>query len=237
MLNVIYDWFYHNAAAIIISSLISLQISRMYYKKGNRDELLMTIIFPTVQLINKRYSKKHYEQLYNIKSNYAIRYLSKKERKAFMLLIEQYKEICGYEKTTADTDCILSYYMYKLEKEGINTKPCPLYDEEGDVVAYDYPPDYNYLANYINKLVCTMEFTVEPNEFRKSIIDAFNKYAKEFYTDKNIEWFTDYNVEEVINKSKIALQWNEKFKVMEERKKQFMDLSISKKVNQILNEK
>lgn len=112
-----------------------------------------------------------------------------------------------------------------------------MYGEEGEVVAYDYPPDYNYLANYINELISTMEFAISPNEFKENIIDAFNKFAKSFYTDKKIEWFTDYTIEEVINKSKIAQQWEEKFKVMEQRKKEFMDLSISKKVNKIMNEK
>ena len=59
MADMICNWLYQNAEAIIISSMISLLISMMYYRKGNRDELLMNIIFPVIQLLDKRYSKKH----------------------------------------------------------------------------------------------------------------------------------------------------------------------------------
>lgn len=69
MIDMILKWLYQNSAAIIISSLISM----MYYRKGNRDELLMSVIFPVVQLLNKSYSRKNYDELLSIKSNYAIR--------------------------------------------------------------------------------------------------------------------------------------------------------------------
>lgn len=69
MIDMILKWLYQNSAAIIISSLISM----MYYRKGNRDELLMSVIFPVVQLLNKSYSRKNYDKLLSIKSNYAIR--------------------------------------------------------------------------------------------------------------------------------------------------------------------
>ena len=55
MADMICNWLYQNAAAIIISSMISLLISMMYYRKGNRDELLMNIIFLVIQLLDKRY--------------------------------------------------------------------------------------------------------------------------------------------------------------------------------------
>lgn len=58
MVVMILNWIFQNVAAIIISSLMSLLISMTYYRKGNRDELLMSIIFPVVQILDKRYSKK-----------------------------------------------------------------------------------------------------------------------------------------------------------------------------------
>ena len=106
MIDMISKWLYQNAAAIIISSSTSLLISMLYYRKGNRDELLMNIIFPVVQLLNRSYSKKNYDELLVIKSNYAIRYLGKKERRILMLLIEQYNIVFQYSKSRADTDCI-----------------------------------------------------------------------------------------------------------------------------------
>lgn len=154
MIDMILKWLYQNSAAIIISSLISLLISMMYYRKGNRDELLMSVIFPVVQLLNKSYSRKNYDELLAIKSNYAIRYLGKKERRTLMLLIEQYSIVCQYNRSKKDTDCILSYFDFKLGEIGINPKPCPITDDEGETVAYDYPPDYYFLEEYVNDMSC-----------------------------------------------------------------------------------
>lgn len=99
----------------------------------------MSVIFPVVQLLNKSYSRKNYDELLSIKSNYAIRYLGKKERRTLMLLIEQYSIVCQYNRSKKDTDCILSYFDFKLGEIGINPKPCPITDDEGETVAYDYP--------------------------------------------------------------------------------------------------
>ena len=56
-----------------------------------------------------------------------------------MLLIEQYSIVCQYNRSKKDTDCILSYFDFKLGEIGINPKPCPITDDEGETVAYDYP--------------------------------------------------------------------------------------------------
>lgn len=45
MIDMIMKWLYQNSAAIIISSLISM----MYYRKGNSDELLMSVKFTPTQ--------------------------------------------------------------------------------------------------------------------------------------------------------------------------------------------
>ena len=234
MIDMILKWLYQNSAAIIISSLISLLISMMYYRKGNRDELLMSVIFPVVQLLNKSYSRKNYDELLSIKSNYAIRYIKKKERRTLMLLIEQYSIVCQYNRSKKDTDCILSYFDFKLGEIGINPKPCPITDDEGETVAYDYPPDYYFLEEYVNDMVSKMEFEVYPEEAEKAITDAFEKYAHKYYTVKNIEWFQDYSIEKVIEKSKVSEKWRVDFDLMEQRKRTFMNLSIAKKVIKIL---
>ena len=237
MITIILDWIYQNSAAIIISSLISLLISMMYYTKGNRDELLMSIIFPMIQILNKDYSKKAYDELSAINSNYAIRYLKKKERDVIMLLIKQYGVISQYSKSKCDTDCILSYFDFKLNEYGINSKIYPIYDEDGEIVAYDYPPDYYYLVEYVSNQVSEMEFVVYPEEVEKKIINAFTKYAQEFYTNENIDWFQDYSIEKVAEKSQISQKWKVEFELMEQRKINFMNLSISKKVLKILKNK
>ena len=83
-------------------------------------------------------------------------------------------------------------------------------------------------------MVSKMEFEVYPEEAEKAITDAFEKYAHEYYTVKNIEWFQDYSIEKVIEKSKVSEKWRVDFDLMEQRKRTFMNLSIAKKVIKIL---
>ena len=95
-----------------------------------------------------------------------------------MLLIEQYRIVCKYSKIEADTDCILSYFDYKLKEKGINPKPCPIYDDEGEAVAEDYPPDYHYLADYVNNVASQMEFEVLPEEAEKILLNRLRSILK-----------------------------------------------------------
>ena len=182
------EWLYQNAVAIIMSSLISLIISRGYYCKGNRDNLIMSVILPIVKLLKKPYSRQNYIEFNEIKANYAIRYLHRKERKILLELLYAYEKIHTYSQSGTYTDCILSYYSYKLKNQGINPKPCSINDDEGNEVADDYPPNYYYLEEQIEKIVSSMEFHVSPNECEAEIINALSYYCKQYYTRKAISF-------------------------------------------------
>ncbi len=230
----VFEWLYQNAVAIFISSIISLLISHRYYNKGNRDEVFITMIFPIVKLLEKPYIKSNYEILVELKSSYAIRYLNSKERKKLILLIDQYESVYKYDKFSIDTGCIMSYFEFKLREEEIVIKPCPIYDDERIVVAYDYPPEYNYLNEQIYDMVSTFEFLCYPRDYEKEIAKILNNYAKEFYRNEEMEFFNDYPIETVISKARLAKEWDEKLKEMEQRKLEFLNLHICKKVKEII---
>lgn len=236
MLELIGNWLYDNAMAIFISSLASLIISRRYYDKGNRQEALTTVIYPIVGLLDKRYGKTVYEELFKIKKSHAIRYLHKKERNKLLILIDKYKDISKYSKDGANTDAIMSYYDYKLRKNGINPKPCPIRDDEGDIVADDYLPNYHDLVNAIYDVVTSFEFMESPHACTDTIISIFNNYTKICYTDEQIIFFEDYTVEQVINLSEVTKKWKDRFEALEKSKKEFLELRISKEALKIVNE-
>lgn len=48
-----------------------------------------------------------------------------------------------------------------------------------------------------------------------AIRDALEKYANKYYMDKNIEYFQDYSIEKVIEKSKVYEKWRTDFNLME----------------------
>ncbi len=56
------------------------------------------------------------------------------------------------------------------------------------------------------------------------------------YTDGNIVYFEDYSIEKVIELSEVSKKWNEKFRLADERKEDFLNLPICKKVKNIIDE-
>lgn len=231
------EWLSQNAAAIFISTLASLLISRYYFNKANRDGVLTTVIFPIVKILERgTYNRKNYEELFSINSSYAIKYLRKKERNKLLALLSSYRTVCRYTKEAADTDCVMSYFSQKIKEFGINPKPCAERDEEGDLLFYDFPPDYNHLQNYVYEVISSYEFTQSPADCAKRIANEFQRYTKEYYTDKNIEFFSDCSITEVIGKSHVSREWDEKFALVEKCRAEFLKLPISQKARDIIRE-
>lgn len=231
------NWLYQNAMAIFISAVASLLISKRYYDKANRESVLMTVIFPIVKLLNQRYyTRKDYEALFEINSSYAVKYLRKKERNKLLELLSAYRDVCRYSKEDADTSCIMAYYNYKLRENGVNPKLCTIKDNDGEVVDDDYPPDYNYLQDYVYEMVSSYDFIEHPAECTKKIADAFKRYTKKYYTEEKIAYFKDYSIEKVIELSEVSKKWNYKFKRADESKENFLNLPICKKVKNIIDE-
>lgn len=223
--------------AIFISAIASLLISKRYYDKANRESVLMMVIFPIVKLLNEKYyTRNDYEALFEINSSYAVKYLRKKERNKLLELLSAYRDVCKYSKENADTSCIMAYYNYKLKENGINPKPCAITDDDGEVVADDFPPDYNYLQDYVYKIVSSFDFIESPEECTIKIADAFKCYTEKYYTGEEIIYFEDYSVEKVIELSEISKKWNDKFKRADKCKEEFLNLPICKKVKNIIDE-
>lgn len=237
MLVQIGNWLYQNAMAIFISAIASLLISKRYYDKANRESVLMMVIFPIVKLLNEKYyTRNDYEALFEINSSYAVKYLRKKERNKLLELLSAYRDVCKYSKENADTSCIMAYYNYKLKENGINPKPCAITDDDGEVVADDFPPDYNYLQDYVYKIVSSFDFIESPEECTIKIADAFKCYTEKYYTGEEITYFKDYPIEKVIELSEISKKWNDKFRRADKSKEEFLNLPICKKVKNIIDE-
>ncbi|MEE0946332.1 MAG: hypothetical protein U0M42_05855 [Acutalibacteraceae bacterium] len=237
MWDSIANWIYTNAAAIFISALASLLISKHYFDKANRDGVLSTIIFPIVRILEKRfYSRDNYEELFRINSSHSVKYLRKDERKKLLALLSSYRAVCKYTKEAADTDCVMSYFVHKLEKNGINPKPCAEKDDEGNLLYYDFPPEYNYLENYVYDVISSYEFVNSPADCCKKITKEFKRYTKECYTDQEIQFFDDYSITEVIARSRVTQKWEDKFALADKCKAEFLELSICEKAIKIIRE-
>lgn len=218
-----------NVVSIILSGIISLVISAAYYHKGNRNNLQMTMLFPIVRLLNEYYSRKNYNVLNELSQNYCNRYLTKSEKKVLTNLVSAYKEISTYNTISVNADIIMSYFEYLLKANEIDPKPVP-WVVEGETVAYEYPPDWNLLNSNLENVFKQYEPEIQAAECTEAIISILSHYCKEYYTSEKLPYFEDYDLETVLDKSKITQKWNDKFESMEKAKKEFLDLKIIKQL-------
>ena len=196
-------WFLENWNAniftlftVLLSGIISLIISAAYYRKGNRNNLKMSVIHPIISILNDSYSRNNYKKIEEIAREYSVRYFKKKELKKLNSLLEAYKEISVYNDIQINANSLFSYFEYKLEKEGINTKPFPI-EYEGEVVATQYPPDLFYLSEDLEDVLKQYDPDYEPDECEARLISTYESYCKKYYTSKKITYFDDYTLKQV----------------------------------------
>lgn len=218
-----------NIVSIIFSGIISLIISAVYYHKGNRNNLQMTMLFPIVRFLNEQYTRKNYCLLNELSQNYCNRYLSKSERKVLTNLVSAYEEVSTYNTVSVNADIIMSYFEYLLKANKIDPKPVP-WVVDGETVSYDYPPDWYLLSSNLENVFKQYEPEIQATECTEAIISILSHYCKEYYTSEKLPYFEDYDLETVLDKSKITQKWNNKFESMEKAKKEFLDLKIIKQL-------
>ena len=214
---------------VVLSGIVSLIISAVYYHKGNRNNLKMSVIYPIVRLLKDGYTRQNYNSLCEISKEYSTRYISKNEAKKLMLLLVAYKEVSTYSDIYVKAAILFSYFEYKLKKNQIEVKPVPM-EYDGEIVYYDYPPDLHYLSNDLEKALKNFDPDCEPDECKDAIISLYSHYCKEYYSSKEIEYFDDYTLQEVLEKSKIREEWDNKFDAVKDAKEQFLTLKIAKEI-------
>ena len=67
-------------------------------------------------------------------------------------------------------------------------------------------------------------------ELKNQLIQQ-GRYCKEYYSSKEIEYFDDYTLQEVLEKSKIREEWDNKFDAVKNAKEQFLTLKIAKEIS------
>lgn len=216
-------------ASIILSGIISLVISAYYYHKGNRNNLKVTVIYPIISILDESYSRKNYNKLLELTKEYSIRYMNKKELKCLTGLVTAYKEISTYNDARIDAECLKSYFEYVLEKNGICIKPVPVQYED-EIIYYDYPDNYHFMCEDLEKVLSKYDYQFDRIECKENVISIFLSFCKECYGASEISFFDDYSLEDVLSKSKVRVEWNEKFENIKRTKEQFLSLRIAKVV-------
>ena len=211
---------------VLLSGLISWGISAAYFKKSNRNALRLNVLFPMKRIISEPRSWKNYKILEDTSKEHDSKYLTKKERTSLTTFLSAYKSVCSYSYSSVCAESLFSYFCYKLEKNGINTKPVPI-EIDDEIVDYDIPSELLYLRDDLSKIIEDRPYEVDEDGSTTDIIKAlFETYCKNYFSDKKIDYFDDFSLDEVLKKSRARNEWGEKLSANNLAKETFLGLKV-----------
>ena len=212
---------------VILSGGLSWIISALYFQKGNRDTLRATILHPMKRILNDSYSWNNYKALSDLYKDYGTKYLKDEERAIIDSLLEAYKKVCSYNYEFVCAESLFSYFKYKLEQKGIDTKPVPIYIDD-ELVDVDFPPDLLYIRDDLARVVRDYPPEHDEQNCKDRIIVLFNEYKTSCYTNEEITFFDDCALNDVLKKARNRIEWNEKFNTIKDAKQKFLSMKVLK---------
>lgn len=222
-------------AGIIVSGIVSVVVSHIYFYKANRNGLEMNVILPMIKMLKSEDIDKIFKHIQPYAESYYLRYFRKKERKAWAELYLKVGELIGSNAIGRIANIIDIYFEEKLEENGIGKSYCPLYDEDGEIV--DEYEDYaHHLANEIlfmhnleNELK-KKDIMYQEEESEKVLIDFFDWCCEQVYDGIKIEYFKDKSLSSIVGESTVTKEWNEKIYSAHKAREKFLDLKICKEI-------
>ena len=229
------DWFIINIysniftiATVVVSVLFSWVISGIYYHIGNRTNLKQSVIKPIKELLERRYSKENYDVLSKICKEYSVKYLYKSERNILNNLKNAYYEISNYDEDYVNAQIILSYFKMVLKENDINYAPVPVKIDD-EIVDYEPPQDYLYIEDSLYRVFKKYNVDFETDECQRDIESLLVYFSDKLYSTKNITFFAQNSIVEILEQSEERLKWKAKFINIKNEKDNFLNLNISKK--------
>ncbi len=211
---------------VLLSGLISWWVSAAYFRKGNRNALRLNVLFPIRRIISEPRSWKNYKVIEETSREHDSKYLTKKERAALTTFLTAYKNVCTYNYSFVCAESLFSYFCYKLEQNGINTKPVPI-EIDGEIVDYDIPTDLLYLRDDLFKIIEDRPYEYDEEGRTTDIIkDLFEHYCREYFSDMKIDYFDDFSLDEVLKKSRVRNEWDEKLAAYKLAEETFLGLKV-----------
>lgn len=213
---------------VILSGIVSWVISAIYFSKGNRNNLKVSVLHPVRRLLENTPSWDNYHTLTEYSKDYCMKYLNRKERPVIEELLSAYKDVCRYDYESVCAESLFAYFKYKLKKNGIDPSPVPVYIED-ELVDVEIPPDMLYFREDLARAIEQYPPEYDTDNCKNKVLKLFEFYCKKCYTDERIVFFDDCSILEVLKKAKNRSDWNEKFSRFNAAKEAFLDMKVLKK--------
>ena len=214
---------------VLLSGFVSWLISALYFRKGNRNALRLNVIFPIKRTLEEPLSWKNFKVLEDLSKAYDAKYFTKHEQALLNQFLLTYKSICTYSYSSVCAESLFSYFCYKLQQNGIDTKPVPIYVDD-EIVDFEEPIDLLYLQDDLAKVIDN-----RPPEYEEDTIltdevkSLFKFYCKKYFSDREITYFDDLTLDEVLQKARARHEWNQKLENYKKVKQKFIQLRVFNK--------
>lgn len=148
------------AISIIASGVISWLISNRYYKKGNRDNVRVSILLPMKQLLEEKCSNpfrikpETLTAAKKLSEEYSAQYLKKNERALLSSVLDKMEAVQGRSDREKYVEGIFHCFIEAIKENGIEPEcvPMPIGDPENpDSFVYTYPNSFDYLKLDLRK--------------------------------------------------------------------------------------
>lgn len=217
---------------VILSGIISWIISAAYYRKTNRNALRQNVIYPIKRKLIERHSLNNYKEIETLSKVFETRYLTRKEQKNLNNLLVEYKTVCDYDRSYVYAECVFSYFCETLAKNNIDINVFPIYHED-EIIGYDEPTEMYYLIDDIKRVIDNIPSEYDP-EYEESetveqkITPILKYYCNKYFSDKEVEYFSDTTVYEIYKSSPAKAKWEQRAKTYRLTKEKFLNMKICK---------
>lgn len=213
---------------VILSGIISWIISAAYYRKTNRNALRQSVIYPIKRKLTEKHSLNNYKEIETLSKVFETRYLTSEEQKNLNNLLAEYKTVCDYDRSYVYAECVFSYFCELLAKNNIDINVCPIYHED-EIVGYDEPTEMFYLIDDIKRVIDNTPPEYEELEtVEQKITPILKYYCNKYFSDKEVEYFSDTTVYEIYKSSPAKAEWEQKAKTYRLTKEKFLNMKICK---------
>ena len=210
--------------SVVLSGLISWGISAIYFSRGNRNNLRASVLCPIRRLLeNNPITNENYRKLAEYTKDYSMKYLKSREHPSVDELLSAYQEVCRYKYEYVCAESLQSYFNYKLKKNGIDTTPVPIYIED-ELVDVEPPQDMLSFCDDLERAIEQFPPEYDDERCLDAVTKLFRHYCKRCYTDKDIIFFDDYTLLEVLEKAKNKSNWDKKFERYKKAKEAFLKI-------------
>lgn len=205
----IIQWFMENLytniftiLTVIASGVISLLISKHYFKKSNdvnnRENLKISVIHPLIALLNSTsYTVENYTRLVALEKEYSIKYMPAAERDCLANLRAAYKDVAYYDEDAVNAKILFSYFEKCLSEQGINWDPKPV-EINGEIVDYEPPDGYFELEDDIARAFGRFDYHFKPAECQDLLERIFNNHVRNYCSGQKASFFKDMTLSKII---------------------------------------